>query len=93
LETATQPATPAANTAFDAMIHAERWIADYCARSTSADVLCEDADPAWAAMFAELDAADNVLEALLEMAEGAVTLATDQAMRPEFDVTLAYNPE
>jgi TetR/AcrR family transcriptional regulator, repressor for uid operon len=31
-----------------------------------------------AAMFAELDAADNVLEALLEMAEGAMTLATDQ---------------
>ncbi|MCP8889211.1 circularly permuted type 2 ATP-grasp protein [Sphingomonas faeni] len=58
METATQPATPAANTAFDATVHAERWIADYCARSTRADVLCpaEDgsADPAWAAMFAEL---------------------------------------
>ena len=39
---------------FDAMIHAERWIADYCARTTGADVLCKDADPAWAAMFAEL---------------------------------------
>ena len=39
---------------FDAMIHAERWIADYCARGTGADVLCEDADPDWAAMFAEL---------------------------------------
>ena len=48
-DTATQTAP-----LFDAMIHAERWITDYCARSTSADVLCEDADPAWAAMFAEL---------------------------------------
>jgi TetR/AcrR family transcriptional regulator, repressor for uid operon len=31
-----------------------------------------------AAMFAQLDAADNVLDALLEMAEGAMTLASDQ---------------
>ncbi len=45
---------------FDAMVHADRWITDYCARSTSADVLCPDADgsidPAWPAMFAELAA-------------------------------------
>jgi uncharacterized circularly permuted ATP-grasp superfamily protein/uncharacterized alpha-E superfamily protein len=46
---ATQPAP-----LFDAALHARRWIADYCARSGSADVLCRSDDPAWAAMFEEL---------------------------------------
>jgi uncharacterized circularly permuted ATP-grasp superfamily protein/uncharacterized alpha-E superfamily protein len=39
---------------FDAATHAQRWIADYCARVTSGDVLCDSDDPAWAAMFEEL---------------------------------------
>ena len=61
MEMATQSTPPtdgAAHGADDATRHAERWIADYCARSTAADVLCPAADggidPAWTAMFAEL---------------------------------------
>ncbi|MGP7796632.1 circularly permuted type 2 ATP-grasp protein [Sphingomonas sp. CLY1604] len=39
---------------FDADTQARRWIADYCARATSGDVLCDGDDPAWAAMLEEL---------------------------------------
>ena len=39
---------------FDAATHAQRWIADYCAREPRGDVLCDADDPAWAAMLEEL---------------------------------------
>jgi uncharacterized circularly permuted ATP-grasp superfamily protein/uncharacterized alpha-E superfamily protein len=39
---------------FDAGLHARRWVADYCARRSSGDVLCDSGDPAWTAMFEEL---------------------------------------
>ncbi len=61
MEMATQSTPPtdtAQSSAYDATRHAERWIADYCARSTAADMLCPAADgsidPAWTATFAEL---------------------------------------
>ncbi|WP_374944738.1 circularly permuted type 2 ATP-grasp protein [Sphingomonas sp.] len=41
---------------FDASTHARRWMADYCARRSSGDVLCDSGDPAWTAMFEELAA-------------------------------------
>ena len=39
---------------FDATTHAKGWMADYCAQHAAGDVLCDDSDPAWTAMFEEL---------------------------------------
>ena len=39
---------------FNAASHARGWIADYCGRRGTGDVLCDSVDPAWAAMFEEL---------------------------------------
>ena len=50
---ATQTA-PTTAPLFDPATHAQRWMADYCARHGAGDVLCTDQDPAWAAMFEEL---------------------------------------
>ena len=50
----------------DHSIHAARWIADYCAREQSTDVLCAARDDvAWSAMFEELAAVagDDLLHA------------------------------
>ena len=41
---------------FDTGTHARRWIEDYRARTTPADVLCARDDPAWRAMLEELAA-------------------------------------
>ena len=50
---ATQTA-PATTPLFDAGTHARRWMADYCARQGSGDIVCDDDDLAWGAMFEEL---------------------------------------
>lgn len=48
-------ASRAATGLFDAGTIAARWMADYCAHGSDADVLCANAqDPAWTALFEEL---------------------------------------
>jgi uncharacterized circularly permuted ATP-grasp superfamily protein/uncharacterized alpha-E superfamily protein len=72
---------------FDATVHAQRWIADYCARSTSADVLCPDADPAWTAMFVELAtvASDDLGHARERVQRHAVDIGTGFRIADEPD--------
>ena len=63
---------------FDAATHASRWLADYRARASAADVLAGTPDPAWAATFAELAAVagDDLGHARERVARHAADIGT-----------------
>ncbi len=63
---------------FSAETHAARWLAEYRARATTADVLADGADPAWSVALAELAAVagDDLRHARERVARHAADIGT-----------------
>jgi uncharacterized circularly permuted ATP-grasp superfamily protein/uncharacterized alpha-E superfamily protein len=62
----------------DPATHAERWVADYCARAPDGDVLAGSRDPAWSAVLEELASAagDDLSHARDRIQRQAVDIGT-----------------